>query len=396
VPAEPQEAGVAGPLSGLNVLEFAGVGPAPFCGMLLSDLGASVTRICRISDVRPAGSPAPAGLAVHTEQTLLRGRRSIAVNIKSAGGLAVTQRLVAGCDALIEGFRPGVMERLGLGPDDCLATNPRLVYGRMTGWGQSGPYARAAGHDINFIGLSGVLSALGHPDHPPLAPLNLLGDFGGGGLLLAFGVLAGLLESARSGHGQVIDASMVSGSALLMTMFYELLGHKSWDSRRGTNVTDGGAPFYATYRTSDDRFVAVGALEDKFFQTLAVQLGLAPEMAADRWNPAQWPAMREELTRAFAGRTRDEWCQLFEGSDACVTPVLTMSEALEHPHNVAAGIFTDVSGTRQPGPSPHFSRTQPARPQPAHAVGIDTGAVLSEAGFSNSEIDDLRNGGAIG
>jgi alpha-methylacyl-CoA racemase len=305
------------------------------------------------------------------------------------------RRLVDDADGLIEGFRPGVMERLGLGPDSCLASNPRLVYGRMTGWGQTGPYAHTAGHDINYIGLSGVLGALGHPGQPPLAPLNLLGDFGGGGLLLAFGLLAGLLESARSGRGQVVEASMVSGSALLMTMFYELLGHDSWNSQRGTNLTDGGAPFYATYRTADGGFVAVGALEDKFFQTLADRLGLPAEVLTDRWNPDRWPAMREELTAAFAKRTRDDWVRLFEGSDACVTPVLALSEALEHPHNLAAGVFTDIGGIRQPSPAPRFSRTRPAPPRPACAVGSDTGAVLAQAGFSETEIDRLRQAGVV-
>lgn len=380
-----------GPLNGVTVVELAAAGPAPFCAMLLSDLGANVISIHRPSSV----GTAPADpIAAMTEGTLGRGRRSVAIDLKSPDGLATAFQLLDRADVLVEGFRPGVTERLGLGPEECLARNPSLVYGRMTGWGQDGPNARAAGHDINYVALSGVLAHVGRRDQRPVPPLNLVGDFGGGGMLLALGVVAALFEQRSSGQGQVVDGAMVDGSALLMTMMYELLGRGAWDERREANLNDGGAPFYDVYETSDGKFLAVGAMEPKFYAELMDGVGMVPGVA-DQWDRTQWPRTKERLAAAFRGRTRDEWCDLLEGTDACVTPVLTMSEAMRHPHNIARATFTEVGGILQPAPAPRFSRTQTEIQSPPVPAGEHTDAVLTELGLSNERIMALRARGIV-
>ncbi len=371
-----------GPLDGLKVIELAGLGPAPFCGMVLADLGAEVIRI-----ERPNAPSVPGALA--------RGRRSVAIDLKHPGGASVVLRLAEEADALIEGFRPGVVERLGVGPDECLARNPRLVYGRMTGWGQEGPCALDAGHDIDYIAVSGVLHAIGD-ENRPVPPLNLVGDFGGGGMLLAVGVLAGVWEATRSGQGQVIDAAMVDGSALLATMMYEMLGSGLWDpTARHANPLDGGAPWYTTYATSDNRHMAVGAIEPQFYAELLTALDLD-----DRGLPAQhdrsgWPTLRAAIAQRFSECTQEHWTAHFAGTDACVAPVVSFAEAPDHPHNRARNTFVDVAGVPQPGPAPRFSRTVSQEPQPAPAIGRDTRQVLAEAGFPTAVIDDLFEQGAV-
>ncbi|GAB2626376.1 CaiB/BaiF CoA-transferase family protein [Streptomyces capparidis] len=368
---------VSGPLTGLRVLELGGIGPVPFCGMLLADLGAEVIRVDRPGDRSPLAHP-----------VLLRGRRSVVVDLKRPEGALAVRRLALTCDALIEGFRPGVAERLGLAPDELCAENPRLVYGRMTGWGQDGPLAPAPGHDINYLALSGALHALGPADGDPVPPLNLVADFGGGGMLLAVGVLGGLLRAGTDGRGQVVDASMVDGTALLLAMTYGFLSVGRWRDERGVNFLDGSGPFYRVYRCSDGGHVAVGCLERAFRDELLRVLGLAgdPDFAAPD-DPATWPAMRDRLTGVFAGRARDEWAALFEGSEACVTPVLSLTEAAEHPHNAARGTYRPgPSGTPWPMPAPRFTRTPAPPPAPAPAPGADTTQVLSEAGLTPEEI----------
>ncbi|SDB20033.1 CaiB/BaiF CoA transferase family protein [Belnapia rosea] len=370
-----------GPLKGLRVLEFAGIGPGPFCGMVLADLGADVIRL-----ERPGAPPAP------PEDFITRGRRTVGLDLKSPAAIAAALRLVESADALIEGFRPGVMERLGLGPEPCLARNPRLVYGRMTGWGQEGPLAQAAGHDMNYIALTGALHAIGRPGERPVPPLNLVGDYGGGGMLLALGLLAALLEAKTSGRGQVVDAAMVDGAAMLMAPIYAMKARGRWTNERGTNMLDGGAPWYDTYECADGRYLAVGPIEPQFFALMCEKLGLDASRFPDRMSPAAWPALKGELIAIFRGRTRDDWTALFEGTDACVAPILDMDEAPAHPHNRARGTFLDRGGVVQPAPAPRFSRTVaepgvPARP--------DTEAVLAEAGFSATEIAALRDAKAI-
>jgi alpha-methylacyl-CoA racemase len=373
-----------GPLDGIRVVEITGIGPGPFCAMLLADMGAEVVRVDRPAEGDP-GWP----------QLMARGRRSVVVDLKHERGPEVVLRLVEGADALLEGFRPGVAERLGIGPDACLARNPRLVYGRMTGWGQEGPLRHAAGHDIDYIAMAGALHPIGRAGGPPVPPLNLLGDFGGGGLLLAFGIACGLIEARRSGQGQVVDAAIVDGAALLTTAIHELAALGQWEERRGANLLDGGAPFYGCYQTADGEHMAVGALEPKFYGELLDKLGLRPDelpAAADR---RRWPELRERLAAVFRTRTRAEWTELFEGSDACVAPVLRPSEAATHPHNHTRGTFVAVGGSPQPAPAPRFSRTAPAPPQPAPFPGQHTDAVLSSSGFGPSEIAALRAAGAI-
>ena len=384
---------MAGPLEGVRVVELAGLGPAPFCAMVLADLGADVVRIDRVQDVD--GPPHP------SDEVLRRNRRSVAVDLKHPAGAATVLRLVEGADVLIEGFRPGVTERLGLGPDVCLARNPRLVYGRMTGWGQDGPMAHAAGHDIDYIALTGALAAIGRADQPPVPPLNLIGDFGGGAMFLALGVVAGLFEAARSGRGQVVDAAMVDGSALLMTMIYGMRALGEWEDRRGANLLDTGAPQYDVYETADGGHVAVGAVEQQFYERLVRLTGVASDgrgPVADRFDRAAWPAMKERLAAAFRTRTRDEWCAVFDGrgdGDACVAPVLSMAEAPEHPHLAARGTFVTVEGVVQPAPAPRFSRT-PGRITRGPAVpGADTETALADWGLSAGEIADLVAEGAV-
>ncbi len=374
-----------GPLEGVRVVEIAGIGPGPFCAMLLADMGAEVVRVDR-----PAAEDSP-GLP----QLLGRGRRSLVVDLKHERGAEVVLRLAADADALIEGFRPGVAERLGIGPDVCLARNPRLVYGRMTGWGQDGPLRHAAGHDIDYIAVAGALHPIGQQGRAPVPPLNLLGDYGGGGLLLAFGIACGLLEARRSGQGQVIDAAIVDGAALLTTMVHELAPLGLWNERRGTNLLDGGAPFYGVYETADGEHMAVGALEPKFYAELLGRLGLdAGDLPAPA-DRARWPQLRERLAAVFRTRTRAEWCELLEGSDACVAPVLRPSEAPAHRHNLERGTFVPVGGSPQPAPAPRFSRTPPTPPSPPPAPGQHTDEVLAAWGFDAAEIAALRAAGAV-
>lgn len=387
---------MTGPLEGIRVVEIAGIGPAPFCAMMLSDLGADVVRIDRPA-APGAGAPAPAsGLAAMTEGILGRGRRSIALDLKKPDGIATALDLVAGADALVEGFRPGVMERLGLGPDVCLERNPRLVYGRLTGWGQTGPYAMTAGHDLNYIALAGALAPVGRRALPPPPPLNLIGDFGGGGMLMATGLLAALLESARSGRGQVVDAAMVDGATYQMTMMYEMLGRGAWVEERESNANDGGSHFYDVYETADGEFVAVAAMEPRFYAELLEKVGLSVEDLPDQWDPEGWPEASRRLAALFSSRTRDEWCRILEGTDACFAPVLRMSEAPEHPHHVERGAFVTVDGVVAPAPAPRFSRTPGAVARPASSAGQHSDEILAELGRSAQQIAELRGSGAVG
>ncbi|CRK58354.1 Alpha-methylacyl-CoA racemase [Alloactinosynnema sp. L-07] len=374
-----------GPLAGLKVVELAGLAPAPFACTVLADLGADVVRVDR----------AKPGFDVLSfpNDPLTRGRRWIGVDMKSPEGLDLVLRLVDEADVLVEGFRPGVAERMGLGPDALLARNPGLVYGRITGWGQDGPLAPAAGHDINYIAISGALEPIGQAGAKPTVPLNLLGDFGGGGLMLAMGVLAALFERQSSGRGQVVDASMVDGAALLTTSLFGLRNLGLWNKPRGENLLDGGAPFYDTYETSDGKYVAVGAIETRFFGELVKVLGL--EDVPDHLNPENWPALRDLFGATLRTRTRDEWAKLAEGTDACLSPVLTPEEAPSHPHNVARATFVEVGGITQPAPAPKFSRTVPPVPAPPSQARADTSAVLGELGLSEAEISRLRAAGTV-
>ncbi|WP_018681110.1 CaiB/BaiF CoA transferase family protein [Actinokineospora enzanensis] len=374
-----------GPLSGLRVVELAGLAPAPFACTVLADLGADVIRVDR-------AAPGADVLAV-PDDPLARSRRWIGVDVKSAAGLDLVLRLVDRADVLVEGFRPGVAERMGLGPDVLLARNPRLVYGRITGWGQDGPLAATAGHDINYIAVAGALDPIGQAGGKPTVPLNLVGDFGGGGLMLAMGVLAALFERQTSGRGQVVDASMVEGAALLTTTLHGLRGQGLWPNPRGENLLDGGAPFYDTYAAADGKYVAIGAIEVRFFAALARLLGL-PE-GANHLDPSTWPDLRERIAAAVRTRTRDEWARLAEGTDACLSPVLTPEEATTHPHNVARGTFASVGGRVQPAPAPRFGRTAPGTPNPPSEPRADTADVLAELGLSAAEIERLRESGAI-
>jgi alpha-methylacyl-CoA racemase len=378
-----------GPLQGLKVLEIAAIGPAPFCGMMLADMGADVLRIDRLG----AGSLIPSDPKL---DLLNRGKRSVAVDLKSPRGIEAVLRLCERADALTEGFRPGVMERLGLGPDVVLARNPRLIYGRMTGFGQSGPLARAVGHDINYIALSGALHSIGRRGGPPVPPLNLVGDFGGGGMMLAFGLMCGLFEAQRSGRGQVVDAAMVDGSALLMTMIYSFRAMGLWRDERGANLLDTGAHFYDTYETSDGRWIALGPIEPPFYAAFLRLAGLDQETFAAQMDPETWPELREKLAAIFRTKPRDEWCALLEGTDACFSPVLSMEEAPRHPHNAARGTFAEIDGVPQPAPAPRFDRTPPeiggAPPKP----GQDSVAGLTSWGFSEEEARALQVSGAIG
>ncbi|HMG41751.1 MAG TPA: CaiB/BaiF CoA-transferase family protein [Acidimicrobiales bacterium] len=378
-----------GPLTGLKVVEIAGIGPGPFCGMMLADLGAEVVRVDRAQNV-DGGDPAlPPG------DLLARGRRSIGVDLKSPEGVAVVLDLVEQADVLIEGFRPGVAERLGIGPDDCRARNPRLVYGRMTGWGQDGPYAPTAGHDINYIALAGALEPIGRAGEPPLPPINLIGDFGGGGMLLAFGVLAGVFEAQRSGEGQVIDAAMVDGSALLMTMTHSFRAMGIWQDERGTNMLDTGAHFYDVYETADGLYLSVGSIEPQFYDALLAGFGLDIGDLPHQHDRSQWPALKTQFAEIVKTKTRDEWMAIFEGTDACVAPVLSIPEALEHPHNVQRQTFVEVAGIPQPAPAPRFDRTPAAISAPPPHAGQHTDEILDEAGFDADRIAKLKASGAI-
>jgi len=381
-----------GPLAGTKVVELAGIGPAPYGAMLLADLGADVVRIDRAANV-VGGDPAspPSDL-------LARGRRSVGVDLKDGDGVATVLDLVAGADVLIEGFRPGVTERLGLGPDMCLGRNPALVYARMTGWGQEGPYAHAAGHDINYIALAGALEPMGRAGQQPTPPINLIGDFGGGGMLLAFGVCAALIEARRSGQGQVIDAAMVDGSAVLMTMFWAFRQMGIFDeTRRGENLLDTGAHFYDVYRCADGEYVSIGSIEPQFYAELLVRTGLdGDEQFAAQMDASQWPALKARLNDVFATKTRDEWCDLMEGTDVCFAPVLRMSEAAVHPHNVVRHTFVELDGVTQPAPAPRFSRTAPVVSGPPAHPGQHTSAVLADWGIDADRVAELiRTGAAV-
>lgn len=374
-----------GPLTGLRVIELAGIGPGPFCAMMLADMGADVIRI-----ERKRNAPAPAADRSASFDITLRGRRSIALDLKQPAGVDVALSLIRSADALIEGFRPGVMERLGLGPDECLSANPRLVYGRMTGWGQTGPLAQTAGHDLNYISLSGALNAIGTGDGCPVPPLNLVGDYGGGAMMLAFGIACALLEAARSGKGQVVDAAMSDGAATLCALFYSLNAEGALDMRRESNFLDGGAHFYRTYVCADGRYIAVGAIEPPFYALLLDLLGLDQAEFEPQMDSARWPEWRERFAILFKSRPRDEWVELLGKSDACFSPVLDWNEAPLHPHNVARGTFSARDGLVQPNPAPRFSRTPGAIAGPPVRYGEHGDAILGELGFSAADIEGLR------
>lgn len=378
-----------GPLEGVKMIEIAGIGPGPFAAMMLSDMGAEILRIDRAQNVA-GGDPAKPSLDL-----LARGRRSVGVDLKHPEGLAAVLRLVDQADVLLEGFRPGVMERLGAGPEVCLERNPRLIYGRMTGWGQEGPLAQAAGHDINYISLAGALEPIGRRGEAPVPPLNLIGDFGGGGMLLAYGVVCALVERDRSGRGQVVDAAMVDGAAALMTIFHGAAQSGWWNPERGTNMLDTGAHFYDVYETRDGKYISIGSIEPQFYAELLEKTGLAAEDLPNQMDRSHWPALKRKMAAIFKQKTRDQWCQIMEGSDVCFAPVLSMSECQEHPHIRARGTFVEVAGAPQPAPAPRFSRskTQISRPPP-HA-GQHTEEALADWGFGAVEIAKLRESKAI-
>ena len=376
-----------GPLDGVRVIEIASLAPAPFGCMVLADLGADVLRVDRADRSGPqARTPV---------DPLVRGRRSIGLNLKDRSGVDLLLRLIEGADVLVEGFRPSVAERLGFGPEECARRNPRLVFARMTGWGQEGPLAHTAGHDIDYIGISGALAPIGRAGERPVPPLNLVGDFGGGGMLLAVGVLAALVERERSGLGQVVDAAMVDGSALLTSFIYGMRATGTWQDQRGSNMLDGGAPWYDTYETADGGYVAVGAIEPQFYAALLDGLGLAGADLPGQLDPSGWPELRRRFAEVFASRGRDEWAEVFAGTDACVSPVLTMAETAGHPHAVARNAFIDVGGVTQPAPAPRFGRTAAAQPTPPPRPGADTDAVLADLGLSTGQVADLRAGGVV-
>lgn len=373
-----------GPLKGLRVIELAGIGPGPYCAMLLADLGADVIRVDRLS-VSDLGVPVDRRFDVKG-----RNRRSVAVDLKAPAGRDVVLRLVAQADVLMEGFRPGVAERLGLGPDACCQRNPRLVYGRMTGFGQQGPLAQAAGHDLNYIALTGALHAIGPAQGEPLPPLNLVGDYGGGSMFLALGILSALFERQTSGRGQVVDAAMVDGASSLMSLFHGLQAAGQWSPQRGSNLLDGGAPFYSTYPTKDAKYVSLAPLEPKFFSELVRRLDLDPAYVSQQYDRSCWTRMRQDIAQRIAQRTRDEWSALLEGTDVCFAPVLTLQEAPAHAHALERQAFVEVDGFMQPSPAPRFERSIPEVPTPAPEVGEHTQAVLLEFGFTAQEVAALR------
>jgi alpha-methylacyl-CoA racemase len=379
-----------GTLSGYKIIEFAGIGPVPMCAMLLADMGAEVLRIDRTED-------AALGIPLEAKYSLLsRGRKSVAIDLKRRAGVEAALKLIEQADALLEGFRPKVMERLGLGPGECLKRNPRLIYGRMTGWGQEGPLAHAAGHDINYIALSGVLASIGRKGQAPVPPLNLVGDFGGGGLYLALGVVAGLLEAQKSGKGQVVDAAMVDGAASLLTAIYGMHASGLWSNTRGDNIADTGAHFYDVYETKDGEFVSIGSIEAKFYAELLKLSGLEGQEMPCQMDREAWPDLKEKFAALFKTKTRAEWCKIMEGSDICFAPVLSMAEAPKHPHNQLRGTFVEVDGVVQPGPAPRFSRTPSKIQRPPAKPGEHTEEALREWGFSAVDLEKLRGAGAIG
>ncbi len=373
-----------GPLAKLKIVELAGIGAGPHCAMMLADMGAEVVRVDR---------PSASGLGVPIDpkfDLILRGRRSLAIDLKSEAGRDTVLHMIDQADAVIESFRPGVVERMGLGPDVCLTRNPRLVYARLTGWGQAGPYAQMAGHDINYIALSGVLHAIGSPEGPPVPPLNLVGDFGGGAVYCAFGVVSALLHAQRTGQGQVVDAAMVDGAAALLTMVVGFQRGGIWSTRRGDNLVDGGAPYYSAYETSDKKYVSIGAMEDKFYDLLLSKLDLSDDAnMRPHTDRSKWAYQRERFTACFRSRSRDEWCALLEGTDTCFAPVLTMEEAGEHPHLKARQTYADLHGVNQPAPNPRFSISKPANAIPPAELGQHSREVLADWGVPKGRIEEL-------
>ena len=381
---------MSGPLEGVKVIELAGIGPGPFAAMMLADMGADVLRVDRAQSVRAGVPDEPAA------DLLTRSRRSVGIDLKHPDGVETVLQLVERADVLLEGFRPGVTERLGLGPDECLARNPRLVYGRMTGWGQDGPYAQAAGHDINYIALAGALDPIGRAGGPPVPPLNLVGDFGGGAMFLVFGVVCALLETGRSGQGQVVDAAMVDGAAVLATMFHGMRATGYWSLERGTNLLDTGAHFYDVYETADGKFVSLGSIEPQFYAELLRLSGLGEEPGLPpQMDRASWPAMKERVAALVRRKTRDEWCSIMEGTDVCFAPVLSLDEAPRHPHNRHRGTFVEVAGVTQPAPAPRFSRTAGAVARPPAHPGQHTDEALADWGLDADRVAKLREAGAI-
>lgn len=374
-----------GPLAGIKVVEMAGIGPGPFTAMMLSDLGAEVIRVDRLSH-KGTG---------HRANVLNRGRKSIAIDLKNPKGVEATMGLIEKADVVLEGFRPGVMERLGLGPDACLTKNPRLVFGRMTGWGQSGPLAQAAGHDINYISIGGALGAMGYADRPPAPPLNLVGDFGGGAMYLLTGILAALVERSSSGKGQVVDAAMTDGTASLLSPFYGLMAMNMWTTDRFSNRLDGGAYYYGSYECSDGKYISIGSLEPQFYALLLEKAEITDPEFNDQLDEEAWPAKREKLTQLFKAKTRQQWCDIMEGTDVCFAPVLNLAEAPDHPHNKARNTFVEVDGVVQPAPAPRFSRTQGEIQGPAAKAGEHSEEVLRDWGYTEEEIAELKAANAL-
>ncbi|MDD3445670.1 MAG: CaiB/BaiF CoA-transferase family protein [Zavarzinia sp.] len=376
---------MGGPLKGMKVVEIAGLGPGPFCAMMLADMGADVVRVER---------SAKFGVVNPKFDFLNRGKRSVVLDLKKPEGIEAVLKMVEAADIILEGFRPGVMERLGLGPDVCLARNPKIAYGRMTGFGQTGPMAKAAGHDINYIAMSGALHMIGHAGGKPVPPVNLVGDFGGGAMFLAFGLLAAVIEARASGKGQVVDATMIDGAALLSTMMYGMMAQGLWRDERGVNLLDTGAHFYDTFETADGKYISLGSIEPQFYAELLRIAELDAETFGNQMDIARWPEMKDSLAAVIKAKTRDEWCALMEGTDVCFAPVLSMTEAAEHPHNVARGTFFAQDGHVQPAPAPRFSRTMPATPAAPPMPGADTDKALADWGFTADDIARLKEAGA--
>ena len=374
-----------GPLTGIKVIEMAAIGPVPFCAMMLSDMGAEVIRIDRLTQ-KGTGSSA---------NVLYRGRKSVAFDLKNSTALDSTLRLSDQADVILEGFRPGVMERLGLGPEVCLERNPKLIYGRMTGWGQNGPLSHAAGHDINYISIAGALGSMGYADRPPAPPLNLIGDFGGGAMYLLAGILAAMVERNSSGKGQVVDAAMTDGTASLLSPFYGLMAMNMWSTERYSNRLDGGAFYYGSYECSDSKYISLGSLEPQFYALLLEKCGIADETFKDQSDQEAWPIKREKMEALFKTKTQQEWCDILEGTDVCFAPVLNLEEAPDHPHNKTRQTFVKIQGVTQPAPAPRFSRTQGKIQSPAAITGANTQEVLIDWGFSDSEISNLQMNNAI-
>lgn len=375
-----------GPLQGTRVIELAGIGPGPFCGMMLADMGAEVIRVDRITGKS----------SFQANDVLTRGRRSIAIDLKSSDGREVILRLCEQADAIFEGFRPGVTERLGIGPEDCMARNSRLVYGRMTGWGQDGPMAQAAGHDINYIALAGALHGIGRKGERPVPPLNLVGDFGGGGMLLAFGLVCAMLETQKSGKGQVVDAAMVDGAATLMAMFFTMKASGMYSDERGTNLLDGGAHFYDSYETSDGKYISLGSIEPQFYALLVEKAGLDKEDFSNQMDQGKWSELKANLIELFKTKTRDKWCEIMEGTDICFAPVLSLSEVADHPHNKARATFAELEGMLQPTPAPRYSRSTVSLTHASRMAGEDSRVVLAQVGYDEKRIDQLIEDGVIG